>query len=67
MKRVDTLVFAVHVAVIYLLFLIFVCIVAVVLTIIIQRLHNHSETKPLAAMPIWVSTNMYNWQYNASN
>jgi len=28
---------------------------AVVFTIIVQRLHLRSETKPLKAMPMWVS------------
>ena len=47
---------AVHVAVIYFVFLICICIFAVVATVVIQRVHFSSETKPFAAMPIWVST-----------
>ena len=43
------------VAVIYFLFLIFIMVSAVVFTIIVQRLHLRSDTKPLKAMPMWVS------------
>jgi len=52
----DTRLLVVHVAVIYFLFLICICIMAIVFTIFVQRMHFHSETKPLEAMPAWVST-----------
>jgi len=44
-----------HVVVVYFMFLIGMNILAVLLTIIVQRLYLHSESKPLVAMPIWVS------------
>ena len=54
-KTNNTLVLAVYVAVVYLLFLICICVLTVVLTIAVQHLYLRSETKPFTPMPAWVS------------
>jgi len=48
-------VFAVYVAVKYFMFLICICVFAVLVTVVVQYLYLRSESKPLAAMSIWVS------------
>ena len=44
---------------IYFVFVILLCVVATVLTIIVLQLHLRSESKPLVAMPAWVSRTLY--------
>ena len=42
-------------AVIYFLSKVCMCVLAVLLTIVVLRLNLHAESKPLVAMPAWVS------------
>jgi len=42
-------------AVMYFLFGVSLCGLAVVVTIVVLRLNLHAESKPLVAMPAWVS------------
>jgi len=44
-----------YVVVVYFVFLISICILVVVVTMVVQRLHLRSETKPFVAMPTWVN------------
>jgi len=50
------LLLVVYVAVIFFIFLISLSVLAIVATIFVQGVHLRSETKPLKAMPAWVST-----------
>jgi len=41
--------------VVYFLFVICLCIFAVVVAIVVLHLHLRAESKPVVAMPVWVS------------
>jgi len=41
--------------VIYFTCLVAVCVLAVLVTIVVLRLNLHAESRPLVAMPAWVS------------
>jgi len=47
--------------VMYFLFIICLCVFAVVVTIVVLHMYLRADSKPMAAMPAWVSTDCTIW------
>jgi len=43
----------------YFMFLIGLCVFTILFTIIVLHLHLRAQTKPIVAMPVWVSRSCY--------